>query len=415
MQICIAHKYYFRGGGTSSYVFAVTELLEKHGHTVVPFSVAYDKSVETPYSRYFVSPPLGEGDTHYSHFKITPIAMLQLVGRATYSLEARRKMKALLADEKIDLAYVQNIYNYISPSIIDAAHENRVPVVMRLGDFNLSCPTYLYIRNGEVCEKCKGGYYRALKYKCVKNSLPATAARVLSMYVHKWLRIYNKVSAFVTPSAFMREDLIKIGFPAEKVHHIPSPVDAAKYEPCYEDDGYVLYFGRLTSEKGLTILLRAFQGLPEDLRLILAGEDIDNHQNELQELAASLGLRNIEFVGFKTGPELENLIKRSMFTVVPSLWHDNAPMSVIESLAYGKPVVGTRMGGIPEQIDESCGRLVEPGNVDQLRESILYMSSDSGRLRTMGEAGRSKVLIRHDPEAHYEMLMKVFEQCVNKG
>jgi len=413
MRICIAHKYYFRGGGTASYVFSVTDILESHGHTVAPFSVGYSKTVDSPYSRYFVSPPLGRDDTHYVHFRTTPIAMLRLLGRATYSAEAKRKMSQLLADERIDIVYIQNIYNYISPSIIHSCSAMGVPVVMRLGDFNLVCPNYLYLRDSQICEDCKRGYYHALRHRCVKGSLTATAARVFSMYVHKWLRIYNKVSAFVTPSAFMREDLIKCGFPAERIFHIPSPIDPRKYKPSYEHDGYVLYFGRLSKEKGLPVLLRAFEGLPADLRLVIAGEDIEDHQAELTRLSESLGLKNVEFAGFKTGADLARLVGRCMFTVVPSLWNDNAPMSVIESFAYGKPVIGARLGGIPEQIDDTCGRLVTPGDVQELRDGIMELSSDPGKLRAMGKAARQRVLTMYSPETHYESLMKVFELCLS--
>lgn len=413
MRICIAHKYYFRGGGTSSYVFSVTDILQRHGHTVVPFSVAYKKSVETPYSRYFVSAPLGEDQTHYSHFRLTPMTMLKLVARATYSTEAKRKFSQLLADEQIDLTYVQNVYNYISPSIIDASRKKGVPVVMRLGDFNLACPNYLYLRDNVICEDCKGGYYHALKHRCVKGSLPATAARVFSMYVHKWMHIYDKVGAFVTPSAFMRADMIKCGFPAEKVHHIRSPIDVGKHEPCYENDGYVLYFGRLSQEKGLPILIRAWAEMPTDLKLVFAGEDIDNLQAELEELVKSLGLKNVEFVGFKSGADLSNLISRCMFTVVPSTWYDNAPMSVIESMAYGKPVIGTNLGGVPEQLTEACGRLVSPGSAEELRDVMMDLSSDSEKLRSMGKAARERVETVYSPEVHYDALIKVFEGCVH--
>ena len=413
MRICIAHKYYFRGGGTASYVFSVTDILESHGHTVVPFSVGYSKTVDSPYSRYFVSPPLGLDDTHYVHFRTTPVAMLRLLARATYSTEAKRKMSQLLANERIDLVYAQNIYNYISPSIIHSCFAAGVPVVMRLGDFNLVCPNYVYLRGSEICEDCKRGYYHALRHRCVKGSLPATAARVFSMYVQKWLRIYDKVSAFVTPSAFMREDLIKCGFPADKIFHIPSLIDPRKYRPSYEHDGYVLYFGRLSREKGLPVLLRAFEGLPADLKLVIAGEDIDNHQAELVRLAESLGLKNVEFAGFKAGADLARLVRRCMFTVVPSLWNDNAPMSVIESFAYGKPVIGTRLGGVPEQIDDTCGRLVSPGDVQELRDGITELSSDSELLRSMGKAARQRVLAKYSPEVHYESLMKVFERCLS--
>jgi len=241
----LAHKYFFRGGGTATYLFALIKELEKRGHQWVPFTVAYDQTAVDSYSEYFVSPPIGASQTHYSDMKFSPWAMLKLLGRATYSFEARGKALELIDDARPDIAYIHNIYNYMSPSMIHACRKRRIPIVMRVPDYNLMCAELHFLRDGQVCTEClEHGYKRALRYGCLKGSRVATAARVASMYIHKWLRIYDNVDLFITPSAFMREMMIRAGYDGEKIVHLPSFYPgqvSSDIEPTEED--YVLYFG----------------------------------------------------------------------------------------------------------------------------------------------------------------------------
>ncbi len=411
MKVLLAHKYFFRGGGTATYLFELMAALEARGHQAIPFSVAYRRAEPSPYAGYFVSAPAGADAAFYREISRTPMTALRLLARATYSTEAYRKARRLIAAEGIDVAYVHNVYNYLSPSVIPACAGAGVPVVMRVADYNLVCPAYSLYRGGDgPCMEClEAGWSRALVHRCVKGSLGATAARVFSMWVHRLLGVYRHVSLFVTPSAFMRQVLVGAGFPEAKVVHLPSfyPVNGASPERLGQGR-HILYLGRVSPEKGLETLLRAHRMLPHPPPLLIAGESRDGEAARLQALADSWGRNGVTFLGLRGKEELARLVGESLFTVVPSLQPDNCPMSVLESFAQGKPVVGSRMGGIPEQLGEDCGLLFEAGDAAGLARQMRRLLDDPGLRAQMGARARERVRTTYSAEAHCDRLLGMF-------
>ena len=419
MKILLAHKYFFRGGGTATYLFALMAELEKRGHQWIPFTVGYKQTEldSDEYQKYFVSPPLGTDQTHYRDIRMSPWAMLKLLGRATYSFEARRKATKLIRASIPDLAYVHNVYNYMSPSLIHACRRQRLPLVMRVPDFNLLCPELHFLHDGQVCTEClQFGYKRALRYRCLKKSLAATGARVASMYVHQWLRIYEGVDLFVTPSAFMRQMMIRAGYDAGKVVHIPSfyAGEVADVSSAREDD-YVLYFGRVAPEKGIDTLIRTLATIDERPRLVIAGADVDGTTTALKELVRELELDNVQFVGLKDREALGELIARCLFTVVPSRWYDNAPMAVLESFAHSKPVIASNIGGIPEQIADGCGLLFEPDNPEHLAQQMRALLGDGQLRRQMGRAAGKRLAEHYSAQMHCDRLLGLFADLAGAG
>lgn len=414
MRILLAHKYFYRGGGTATYLFALIEELERRGHEWVPFTVGYDQTEVNNYQEYFVSPPLAANETHYRDMKLSPLAMLKLLGRATYSFEARKKALRLIDAAKPDIAYIHNIYNYMSPSVIHACRKRRLPIVMRIPDYNLMCAELHFLRDGQVCTEClEGGYKQALRHRCLKGSAAATAARVASMYVHKWLHIYDNVDLFIAPSAFMREMLIRAGYDADRIVHLRSfyPGQVKTDENVPEDD-YVLYFGRVAPEKGIDTLIRAMGTIETEVRLIIAGADVDGTQGKLEHLAEDLQLDNVQFVGFQGRQALAELIERCLFTVVPSRWYDNCPMAILESFAHNKPVVGSNIGGIPEQITDGCGLLFEPDDPDDLAKQIQLLLDRPELRRQMGRAAGERVAKEYSPQLHCDRLLRLFQDLI---
>ena len=412
----LAHKFFFRGGGTATYLFNLMDSLQERGHRAVPFSIAYDRADPSPYSKYFVSPPAGSNEAFYAEIRKSPRVMLKLLGRATFSTEAYRKAKELIEAEAIDLAYVHNVYNYMSPSVIPAAKSMGIPVVMRVSDYNLVCAAYSLYRGGDrACTECLDqGWTRALAHRCVKGSLPATVARVFSMRVHSLLGIYRKVDLFVTPSGFMRRTLIRAGFPGEKIVHIPSfvPLNGAPQGGLGGGE-YILYFGRVSREKGLDALIRAHKRLSSPPPLLIVGGDRDGERARLEQVAASEGDDRVRFEGHQPPDELQRLIAGSVFTVVPSLQHDNCPMSVLESFAQGKPVVGSNMGGIPEQLADGCGLLFEAGDVDGLVGQMQALLDDPGLRAGMGARAYQRLKTDFDKDRHCDRLLGLFESLCN--
>ena len=416
MRLLLGHKFYFRGGGTSTYLFSLMDYLRENGHVPIPFSVLYDQNEPSEYSSYFVSAPVDASTSHLKDMTITPLGALKLLGRATYSTEARTKARRLIRDTKPDLAYLHNLYNYMSPSPIDECRKQGLPVVMRIPDFYLVCAELHLLRDGQVCRECVGhSPLRALKYKCLKGSLAVTAARAASMCVHNALGVYRKADLYITPSAFMRGVLIEAGYPEDRIIHLPSFYSGNVADDAgVDEDDYILYFGRISTEKGLDTLLHAFAIANPDVRLVLAGSDVDGLTARLQALAEELRIADrVEFVGFKGREELDELVRRCLFTVIPSRWYDNCPMSVLESFAHGKPVIGSDIGGIPEQVTPDCGLLFPPNDADALASCLQRLLADPGMRASMGRAAQQRLRDVYSAAQHCERLLSIFEGLIN--
>ncbi len=420
MKILVAHKYMFRGGGTATYLFALWEQLEVLGHEVVPFTVAYSGTVPTAYQEYYVSPPFGDAVTHFAHMKLPPWSALRLLGRALWSTEAYRKALALVAASKPDVAYVHNLYSYMSPSPIAAFRKSGLPIVMRVPDMNMVCAElHGFRRDSEPCLECvRHGPWRALRYRCHKGSWKATAARSLTMWYHNLSGVYRLVDLFITPSAFMRDLLIEAGFDGDRISHVPSfyeaPDDAD--EPPHEaNPPYILSFGRVSREKGLDVLVRAARLLPEGVQVLVAGGDVDGELGRLERLAAELDVGNLRFLGFQNKEQLAELVRGALFTVVPSRWYDNCPMSVLESFARSKPVVGANIGGIPEQITGDCGLLFTPGDDKELAEKMTWLIDRPEDRRAMGAAARERLRSAFGARAHCDRLLGIFGELIGRS
>ena len=408
MRIVIANRRYFESSGPERYLFSIKQMLEAHGHKVYPFSVKRKDNYECETSGYFVNPPAGEDVLFYKDYKVSKLQALKIFRNAIYSGEAYKKMRKLLIDKQIDVLYLLGIVNDISPSVIDAAYSLKIPVVMRISDYYLLCPEYRFLRDEKICQECFSGYYYALKYKCVQGHFAPTFTRVLSMYIHKWLKIYDKVNYFITPSECMRQNMIQGGFDGEKIKFIPSFFELKGQQVCFENKGYILYFGRISRDKGVHVLLEAINRGRISVPVVIAGESTDETLGELKDYVSKYDLQNVVFVGFKKGNELEELIKGAIFTVVPSVWLDNSPMTVLESMAYGKPVIGSNIGGIAEQIADECGLKFEVGNAEELAHEIKDLLSNPERIINMGKKGRERIETCYSPGKHYESLTNIF-------
>lgn len=412
VRIICCNKYYFLNGGTERYLQNVMYRLAARGHEPVPFSVAYADSWPTPYSRYFLPPPGGARATTFCKLRPGFSDLVVIAIRAVYSPLARIKLGRLLDETGgADAAYLLNIYNYMSPSIIDTFKKRGVRVVMRLGDFHLVCPSHSLLRRHTPCELCvRGGYWHGLVHRCVHGSLGASALRVLGMYVQRALRLYEAVDAFVTPCAFMRDKLVEGGFPARRISVLPQPAEEGlNLVGEVEKNGTILYFGRLSEEKGLDSLLQAYQDLAPPAKLLIVGRSYDGCVERLKALVRPGFENRIEFRGFRQGEELSRLIGQASLSVVPSRCHDNAPQSVVESFLHSTPVLGSRMGGIPEQITPGLtGELFDPYEKDGLKNALARMLADPARLAAMGRNAREYARTTCSFDAHIDALLPIF-------
>lgn len=340
---------------------------------------------------------------------MTPKVMLQMISRSVYSFEVKRAIKKIIQDTQPDLVYVLHYVNKLSPSVIRGAKEMGLPVVLRLSDYFLLCPRFDFFYRSKVCEDCLSrGLISCIKKRCIKDSLFASVIRVYSMKIHKLIGIYKDIDAYIAPSEFIKEKLSVNGFDGSKIYHIPTFTagSISAEEPSVGD--YGLYFGRITEEKGVDVLVQAYEQL-EDSRLVIVGDDTTSEGTALKAYVKKRKLSNIEFMGFKKGPELESIIKKSRFILIPSLWYDNLPNTALEAFLYSKPVIASGIGSLPELVTDGYnGYLFGPGNVRELMGLIKRMQ-DEALVEKLGANSLKILTDKFTAESHYSSLMGLFE------
>lgn len=404
MRILSVNKFYYIKGGCERYMFNLNQLLEEKGYQIIQFSMEHPANRESQYSSFFVSQvDFFSPNSFPNKFK----AGLRVI----YSSEAERKIDSLIKKTNPQLAHLQNIAHQLSPSILFALERNQVPIIQTLHDLKLACPTYTMYTQDRICEKCiSGKYYNAFLKRCNKGSLPASFMNVVEMYTHKAFRSYGKVDLFISPSIFLRNKLIESGVDPERIQYIPNFINAKDFSPHYGNDGYLLYFGQLISMKGVDVLLNAMREFP-DIHLVIAGQGKEKKRYETMAHQFNI---NVSFVGFQSGKTLQKLIKNSLAVIVPSVSYENQPYAILEAFAFGKIVVGSRLGGIPELIDPGRdGFLFIGGDVHDLKDKIRTLYSlNPAILLEMGHNARKKVEQQYSPDIHFDRINSVYKRFV---
>jgi glycosyltransferase involved in cell wall biosynthesis len=401
MKILICNKFYRPFGGPETCVRDNSAMLEADGHEIIPFSMSHPDNWPTEWFRFFVS----QTDYHAEH---GPFSKIREAAKIVYSLEAKRKITALLEETRPDLAHMHNIYHQLSPSIFGPVKKRGIPIVMSLHDYKLACPNMLFYVDGEICERCSGGkFHNAVTHKCVFGSAAHSSVCAFEMYVHRLLKTYqHSVDVFISPSQFLIDAITRCGAAGKRMVHIPNIAALDSYTPTYENDGYILYFGKLTPEKGVKTLIKAISRVGS-AKLVAVGTG--SQAPELKALADDIAPGRVEFAGFLTGENLRRAIERCAFFVIPSEWYENCPCTILEAYSAGKPVVGSRIGGIPELIkDGEDGFLFEPGNQEELAGKIDLLLSNPDRIIEMGRAGRDRMEQEYSRRSHYRRLLEIY-------
>jgi glycosyltransferase involved in cell wall biosynthesis len=407
MKILFCNKYSFPFSGTEVYLFELMDLLRSRGHEVALFSMA-DPRTESKSGDKWLLPHIDFKDDTVGIF-----SRAKLAAHAIYSTDARCRVRQVIAEFRPDIAHIRNIYHHLSPSILWELKAQGIPVLYHLNDFKLLCPAYNLVTHGKACENpCTGQYWRLLHQGCYIG--PSSTASVLAAeaYVHHWLGTYQKcVDHYLTPSRFAKELLVKNGFDSAKISVLPHFQSIEVEGAPAAANAPVLYFGRLSPEKGVSDLVRAVQALPQ-IRLQIAGAGPD--RAALEQLAQELKLSNVEFTGHVEGQQLDQMIAASRFTILPSHAYETLGKSILESYARGRAVVASDLGSRRELVHQNeTGLLFESGNVGQLTDAISYLAQRPQLAREMGGAGRRWVEAHHSPENHYSQLMQLYEQMVS--
>jgi glycosyltransferase involved in cell wall biosynthesis len=385
-------------------------------HRFIPFCVAFRQNRETPYSRYFVSPPAGQDGVYFGDFKMSLVRKLAHAGNSVYHWEARRKLERLIRDEKPDLVFCLNSV-YFSDSIIDACRKHGIPVVCRLSDFHRVCASYHLYRDGQPCEECiERGLSRAVVNRCggYQRSHAAAFIKVAGMWLSRLRRLHDCVDYYVAPSEFTRQKMIQGGFEPAKVVHIPT-MAAVNAQPSMSASQEILFAGRLSPEKGIDTLLAAF-GLLKNTgaRLSIAGDDTSDYARALKDSVPAELKRRVMFHGFMDAEQIKRLYERALCVVVPSVCYENQPNAVLEGMAHGRAAVASDLGSLKEMVDDGLtGFRFRAGDSGDLASKLDTLLASPEKAREMGLRGRQHVAEHHALPKHLAALETLFQRCVD--
>lgn len=448
MRILLVNKYFYRKGGAETYFFALAEGLKALGHEVAFFSMKHPNNEPSYWSKYFVSEKDYVGE-------ISAFKKVQEASTLIYSFEAKRKFEALLEEFKPDIIHMNNVHRQLTLSILDAPYlkKHHVPVVYTAHDYILLCPAYTMVNGrGEVCDACLDRHFmHATKNVCVKGSRAKSALAAMEAEFLKFHHSYDKIDLIIAPSQFMKDKLDEGGFAGKTVamQNFLTDLQMAmstrvanthKFEDAKAGSRpYFLFFGRLSKEKGILTLVKAFlqatglgkgagsetgagaghnEVLPDTWDLHIVGDGPE--REAIEQLIASAGpqaVSRVHLLGYKNGEDLQREVGNARFSVLSSEWRENMPYSGLESLAAQTPIIGARIGGIPELVEEGkTGFTFESGNIADLKDGLLKAATvDEDIYGTMQSRCIEYVTLRCGQQAYAEQLVDRYAKLLSSG
>jgi glycosyltransferase involved in cell wall biosynthesis len=389
MKILMVHNTYREAGGEDVVFESEKRLLERTGHTVIPY-VRSNRELENA----------------------SLLDRIAIGPRMVWSSKTRNEFVTILEAERPDLVHVHNTFMVISPSIYSACSERRLPVVQTLHNFRLLCPAGNFFRDGIICKECLDrSLLQSVRHACYRNSRGATAGVALMLALHRSLDTWGaSVTRFIALTQFAKEKFVAAGFPAEKVVVKPNFTES---DPCerVRAGEYAVYIGRLAENKGLQVLLSAWKKLSTQYPLQIVGDAPERAALELQ--AREMQLSGISFRGRLSHAEVIETVKGAKFLIVPSVLYEGLPMCIVESFACGTPVLCSRLGSMIEIVeDRVTGLNFNPGDARDLASKVEWAWNNPSELATMGRAARGKYETDYTAEKNYSLLMGIYEQAL---
>ena len=400
MKVLLVNKFHYKKGGSETYYFTVAEALRRRGHEVVFFAMQGEKNLPCEQEKYFVSNAAVSGGIK---------SKLNMVLRIAYSKESYTKMKQLLRDEKPDLVILNLVHKQITLSIIDAIKEYdpKLPIFWTMHDLIAACPSYTMLDgSGNICEKCMQGSYKpCVENRCIRGSrLMSMLSKYEAEYIRK-RKWYDQVDLFICPSEFYRKKLTEAKFTKSPIVTMRNPLPLDTEYGCHAAGDYVLYFGRLSYEKGVKTLIDA--AVKTGCRLVILGTG--PVEAEMRDYAKDAP--NVEFKGFQTGKALEDFVKNSRCVVLPSEWYENGPYSAMEAMAAGKPLIVSANGGLPELVSEGENGYIYRDGSEELAQCIRKMLElDKASYEAMSRTSMEKAKTLFNAEQYVEDLEARYEE-----
>jgi len=398
MKILLVNKYWYLRGGAEKVLFTTKKLLEENGHTVEIFGMQHPENVIS--NEFFIN----NIDYHAPGFWKGIRNGLKVI----YNKDARDKFELLVKKFQPDVIHFHNIYHQLSFSLFDVVKKYNLPVVMTLHDYQLISPNYNLFSHRKIDESCtKGKYYKCLLNNCLENrgfSLVAT----ISAYFCKWKNYKSYIKKYISPSQFLKDKFVANGFSEDMIIVLGNPVLVKQNK--YQAGKYVTFLGRLAPDKGLEVFLQTAKLLPaRDFKIIGTGP----METKLKQKVIKDSILNVEFLGFKQGQELEQLLSGSSLVVLPSVWYENCPLAALEAIANGKLVLASNIGGLPEILPVDL--LFKTGEATDLAERITFWGNQSLEKRTeKSQELKNRILENYNPEKYLKSLLAVYDEVVKQ-
>ena len=394
-RILLVNKFYYPRGGDCICTINLEKLLVSKGFDAAVFSMRYKKNLTSVYDSYFASEVNFSTGGMMGRLK----AMLRIFGMG----DIKKSFEKILDVYDPHIVHLHNIHSYLSPVLAEMAYKRGCKVVWTLHDYKLICPSYSCLNKGKICELCFKDKSQVFKTRCMKGSLAAsTLAYAESLYWNRE-KLERYVDKFICPSRFISDKMEEAGFHKAKLKVICNFIEQSKID-CFNKSGLkskedvYCYVGRLSPEKGVEDLLKAAVRLP--YKLYVAGDG-----PLLDKLKAEYEQENIVFLGHLSSDGVVDLISRSKAMVIPSAWYENNPLSVIESLCMGTPVIGTKIGGIPELIENGInGCLVPVSDSEAIKEAVTNIFSMTFDYEHIAKISRDI----YSAERYYSELEKIY-------
>lgn len=377
----MVHNAYQQRGGEDAVVDAEIKLLRSYGHKVVEY--------------------------RRSNEELNKMSRSSAALQTFWSRGAAHKAAELITLENIDVVHCHNTFPLISPAVYWAAARARVPVVQTLHNFRLICPQALMLRNDAPCEDCVGHVpWRGVMHGCYRDSRLQTGVLAGMITAHRVLGTWrDKVARYIALNEFCRQKFIQGGLPANRIVVKPNFVDAGPAPVSIKRLG-ALYVGRLSQEKGISVLATAMRRLQGRVGLTVVGV---GPQADLLD-----NLPGVRLLGALPGNEVMELMRHTQMLVLPSICYENFPRTLVEAFGCGLPVVASRLGGMAHLIDhDRNGLLFDAGSANALAAAMDSLASDPQRCAEMGLAARQTYEESLTPEINYKMLMQIYEDALS--
>ncbi len=372
-----------------------------------------DRNLACNDSDYFVD----EIDYREENSRINLFGSIKVLSKSIYSLEAKNKIRLLLDKIQPDVVHMHSIRHHLTKSILPVIAARRIPIVWTLHDYKEICPNTTLYNGRAICEACKGGHiYNVIRYRCKKGSLAASVVTFFEALVNNSKQFDSAIHKYISPSFFLKRKFVEFGYNPQKIEVLPNFLDTGAFHTNHNDDGIkLLYIGRIEREKGVFTLLAAFHALSDEnkrVELNIAGDG--SGLPELKSIVLRQKSTNVHIHGHVSGGALSTLISDASAIIIPSEWYENYPFSGLEAKAFSKPIIGSRIGGLPEIVREGHnGFLFNPGDpydlLQKLTKFIALTRSDRNR---MGHFGRKDVEAINNPHRYLKRILAIYNKAI---